>query len=361
MGKIFKILLLCIFILCGCSKNSSELSLPTNKETTPMADFTATPYPTITSTPRAIRWANELIQFNDMAIISDDEIWAVGQNGLIIHDYLTFGALRGEFDYSGEYNFTSGYLDDVEFTSPDDGWMLSWCGQVFHWDGESWSEARPTNLPYFLECTIYFSDISFASKDDGWLIGAEGASKSDSHRAILYHWDGTDWKELSLLNEVGRDNFSLVDVEVISTQEVWVVGNNNSDYQGVILFWNGKIWKELSTIENMDRLQSISATGPNDVWTTNGANIFRWDGNVWKIASQLQAHRVRSDFSDITIKAVNPENIWFGGYDQLVNWNGKTWQDVKDDGVLDIVDIEVSSDGKVWALTRSGTIFRLVR
>jgi hypothetical protein len=112
-----KNIIIVVFIPIMLVSCTARVPLTVTETPVPTVTQTATPLPTITATPTFMswQWSNALVTFNDMAVLSGSEVWAIGQNGTIIHDRPQIMHLTAPYEYPGEYNFASGgYLSATE-------------------------------------------------------------------------------------------------------------------------------------------------------------------------------------------------------------------------------------------------------
>jgi hypothetical protein len=322
----------------------TEIPLPT-------ATQTATPPPTATPTSISWQWSNALVTFNDMAVLSGSEIWAIGQNGTIIHDRPQIMHLTAPYEYPGEYNFASGgYLGAIDFISENDGWLTASGGQIFHWDGQKWN----TIIPFGFE-NPRWSDIDFAKSSIGW---AAGCQSSNSDVPVLRRWNHNSWENITLSGAI-NDGYCLNDIDVVSETDVWIVGEK---YQsGKLLHWDGLEWQEFPTPPEMGSGTAVSALDTGQVWVLGGNVIYYWDGSDWTYTEMpVGFWYSENTLAHATVLALSQSNVWVGGR-TLFHWDGSEWKDTSYNSKFGyIVDIEVDPDGNIWALTLLGTTLLLL-
>lgn len=352
-----------IFIICfvffamgGCNQTQASNNARQNIEpsavssVTPIKEFHIEPTSTDTW-----RYSNDLDRFIDMAVLPDYKVWAVSHRGTVIQDYLEFSHLVNR--YIKSYGF---YLNSINFVSPDDGWMTGAFGQIFHWDGKEWKSV----IKLGWERNISLYDVAFADKDDGWAVGCDFTeSHPAKYKVVLLKWDGNDWENVSLLGDIGRDNFCLKSIDVVSPINVWAVGEEFYA-KGVTLHWDGSKWHEIPSPKEMHYAHSISATSEDNVWVNSSnsieyEDIFHWNGQNWsQVQLPVSMHNSDADKTS-AILAVSQDDVWVGGR-MLFHWEGSSWKNMnygRNEG--DIVDIDTTPDGKVWALTDVGAILQL--
>lgn len=360
MKKSALIILFSYLLLNACASTtatSPTFVVETTDTATQTPTETAQLIPTATPTPVMFYGAHFLVVFYDMAILPNQEVWAVGDHGIIVHDYVQSYNLVESFAYIGDYGFGGdGFLNSVDFISPDDGWLTGWGGQIFHWNGKEWTAIIPFDRNFITSWT----DIKFASTNDGWVIGCN----YDEYSGFIMHWDGNKWSDVSLINEIGRNNFCLYSLDVVSSVDVWAVGNDFKE--GTILHWDGKKWNELPSSQNMRYVVDISALSNSDVWVAQAdgsldSTIFHWDGSAWDDTYLPISFSLGNTAKGVSILAISPNDVWAGGRG-LFHWDGKEWKDSHYDAKYGfIIDIEKLSDGTIWAMTHTGVTLRLFK
>lgn len=207
-------------------------------------------------------------------MISEEEGWAVGHGGIILH------YTNSEWQ---RYNMpVRSTLYDIDMISSIDGWAVGFDfgnqkALTLHWDGNNWAETiNPSN-------DILYS-LSMISSSDGWAVGgAHYDWDNNTWWGTTLHWDGTEWKEVK---NPAKGRIHAIDA--ILTNDVWAVGwdvNSGAENESIIIHWNGSNW---STVNNptSEVLNDISMLSTNDGWAVgnNGATI-HWDGSQWQLGS----------------------------------------------------------------------------
>jgi photosystem II stability/assembly factor-like uncharacterized protein len=134
------------------------------------------------------------------------DIWAVGDNGAIIH-----------FDGGSWQTVTSPVTDwliDVSMPRADLGYIVGNNGTILRWNGASWTKLDRT--PGFA-----LRGVEVLDDGTGWAVGHEGQ---------LWQLSGNEW--LSVASPTRND---LYDIVLLSADDGWAVGES-----GVILRWTDK-------------------------------------------------------------------------------------------------------------------------
>lgn len=292
------------------------------------------------------------IPLNALAFSSDGQVWAAGDDGILLHRE---GAAWKEVDSPAMHP-----LFDLSFASPTNGWAVGDGAEVLKWDGNGWSEILPYHGPGEGPggSTQVLYSVDAYAKDDVWMVGVmKGLDGKKSPYAV--HWDGTDLVEVSDFPEC---NCGLFDVLVRAQDDIYTAGS--SDLGAIIFHWDGSTWSS-TILAGADYLYALGQTIDGSVLAggievqrdqldTRGA-MFQWDGSQWqRIALPPLTGGIYA------LNALPTGQLVVGGEFTALR-KGFTWQPIITDiaGFQWIVDIEQDPQGSVWALTRSGNLFKL--
>jgi len=160
--------------------------------------------------------------FQDVAILSDTNIWAVGEVNII------------EYDSTGTQIYTP--------------------YGAAHWDGANWKLVKlPTNIG--LTYTQYLSStgiITFGSNDI-WIANPGGVHKFDGNKITQSYWLAKYPGNTGVL-----DNGQIV-------QKIWGTSDNNLyavGMGGAIAHFDGRSWQKLSSPTSLDIMDIYGATNP---------------------------------------------------------------------------------------------------
>lgn len=309
-----------------------------------------------------------------LAVVSASDIWVVGNgsNGPLIEHYdgTSWSIIPGP---------SNGALTQVAAVSASDVWAVGFSGnpsQTFieHYDGTNWSVVpSPSPGTRVNELT----GIAVTSANDIWTVGYDIGSDG-SEQTLIEHYDGTSWSVVTS-PDPGTGINQLVGVTVVSTSDVWSVGDYTASYGGVlqplIEHYNGTSWSVVSspTVDsgtNSYELLSVAAISSADIWAV-GSNfnsssvsptptlIEHWDGTAWTIVPSpttgaggyLQA-----------VAADSTSDVWAVGFssngstDQTLveHWDGSIWSIVTSPDVGTgnnaLYGVAAITPGDVWAI-----------
>ncbi len=266
--------------------------------------------------------ASDGITFNDVIALSDDDAWAVGtmNNGgtsapIMLH-----------------YDGFKWRLEDVE--NPNQLFAIDLMGNEWGWAAgngfiehavQSWTNGKSADPMMF--------GLDLLSSDDGWSVGEAG---------LIYHWDGSTWKEHSDMGIV------LYDVSVLSETFGFAVGEG-----GRIVRWDGTNWENSASPVSIS-LYGVDLVSDSEAWAVGeGGVILHWDGASWT----MQTSPANGVLNDIFM--TGGFEGWIVGEDGLIlHWNGEKWEVDLSRTTADLNAISMSSMNKGWAVGSGGTILR---
>jgi hypothetical protein len=206
----------------------------------------------------------------DTAVVSRDDIWAVGT-----------------YNTPGQLNKTL----------------------VMHWNGTGWTIVPSPNAPGF----NVLGSVVANSSTDAWAVGVTGSDGSvHDSRPLVMHWNGTAWSLVQVPLPIEAAEGSLIGVSALGSNNVWAVGayiGHDGLHYTLALRWNGSQWSVLPTYDvpgaGYDALRSIGITKAGQVWAVGwsaptrppgtfaaplaypGATtmILRWNNTAWERVS----------------------------------------------------------------------------
>lgn len=331
--------------------------------------------------------ASNAVELNDLAVLSDNNIWIVGQVSVsqMFHSKSPF------------------------FPGP----IESLAGQplIEHWDGHTWQiVASPVGASPegFLNNTNQLTSISAISANDIWAMGTQISKDNTGYMLIsgedmplVEHWDGTSWTEKQLPNSLQTQGVDSTTIQALSANDVWSfdegVNFNVTSVQPVpfdpsatpgtsiiigkalahptfsqhILHWDGQNWHEMQFPADLSKsvsLGSVSVIADNNIWVfgseavdANGTPVtgatqtgqlkyvsvvYHWDGTTWSKAATPDV--AGANLNNVSVSA--PNDYWLFGSTQkdqplTEHWDGKAWR---------VVTLTTPANGSVSQVTVAG-------
>ncbi len=293
------------------------------------------------------------IPLNALAFTPSGSAWAAGDDGILLQrDGLTWKQVSSP---------AKNPLYDLKFSSATNGWAVGDGAEVLRWDGNQWKEALPYHAPGEGPggSTQILYAVDVYSANEAWMVGVIKGIDG-KNRPYIIHWNGTDLLEESAFPEC---NCGLNAVLIQGSKDVFAAGS--SDMGAVIFHWDGTSWTS-TNLAGADSLYVLSRSPDGTLWAggieiardlsdTRGA-LFRWDGSQWQ---RVALPPITGGIYALSV--LSGGQIVVGG-DFTAMLAGLEWQPITTDiaGYRWIVDIEQDLQNNVWALTKSGNIFKLV-
>jgi hypothetical protein len=166
------------------------------------------------------------VNFKDMCVLSDQDIWISGSGGAIIH----YDGANWETRNSG----TEQDLYAIDMIDANEGWAVGE-GVILHCDSGIWI-VMPDVDPQ-----ISFKDVHIFSNDDVYFVGYGFTSGG-----VVLHWTGT-----MLLNDF-QVNGNIETLAADSKENIWSVGAGN-----IRIHYDGASW----SVDNSALPESINIHG----------------------------------------------------------------------------------------------------
>ncbi len=210
-------------------------------------------------------------------------------------------------------------------------------------------------------------DVEVLSENDIWAVGNFGDFVAPEPQ--VQHWNGTSWQLVTLPGGFIGD---LLGVSAVAANDVWFVGGAASTGETFIFHWDGtSITRVASPNPGLyNRLYDVVALAPNDVWAvgeyaSGGVSktlIEHWDGTQWSVVPSPTS---RNEYTELLgVAAVSANDIWAvgeaGSKPYALHWDGTTWQQVTTPNLpfSRFTDVSATSGGEVWAVgdSNNGTL-----
>lgn len=177
-------------------------------------------------------------------------------------------------------------------------------------------------------------DVEAITHDDVWAVGENGGAG-----ALIMHWDGTRWDIMPSPTENGWG--TLYEIDALARDDIWVAGTIGW-VRTLILHWDGTEWSVVPSpnSQNLNLLYSVSAVSPTDAWAvgytfTSGSGIYRalimrWDGEQWSMVSSPSLDNSTTLWD---IEAISRDDVWAVGTGRrsgtndalILHWDGSRW------------------------------------
>jgi len=194
----------------------------------------------------------------------------------------------------------------------------------------------------------FLSDVDAVDTSSAWVIGG---------REILRTTDGGDtWMQQEYSTGCGFDA-----VSACNASEVWVVGNNNSQFSGrsVIIHTDngGEEW-----VTQLDEegycLRDVCAVGSSNAWAVgdNGTVLTTSDGGATWVSRDCGTKSVLN-----SVWALDADTAWVAGEGGTILKtvdNGLTWETLDAGGTRTLYGIHTLDGSIIWAVGALGTVLK---
>ena len=150
------------------------------------------------------------------------------------------------------------------------------------------------------------------------------------------------------IDTLGNYGSYLKDVSIVEEDNIWVVGNIETDSGRFNLAkWNGGNWILYQVGPTGNNLYSIWYFYENDIWVTNVCSSYNWNGAEW-IYYRFSSGGVGVDAcAGNAIWGSSPEDIWFvGSGGSIVHYDGSGFTHMESGTEVDLVDVDGTPDGE---------------
>ena len=224
--------------------------------------------------------------------------------------------------------FTTANLYTVYGFASDDLYAAGDCGMMYHFNGTDWKEML----------TPEFSTIDSMWGTDASNIYAVGGG--------VLHYNGKFW-EVADTGPIEQ----LYDIWGTATDNIYVVGR-----AGAFIRYNGESWKKIVT-NTAYTLTGIWGSGPEDIYITARSADTDGTGAIlhYNGTSVTSTTIPGESFSDIWGTA--PDNIYVLGTNGIFHFNGTSWQQEYHDKSQQFTEITGTDKDNIYAIAyNSGTV-----
>lgn len=239
---------------------------------------------------------------SDLAVIADDDVWAVGRLSLAHWDGTSWKDVApASTTYRQEFN-------GVWAGAKNDVWVTSWGSDspanLQHWNGTAWTTTAHPG-------PSYLNAIWGASPNDVW-VSFETSAPGGSGDGM--HWDGTSWKILA----TGPRGYA---IHGSSANDVWSVGD-----AGKIRRYDGTSWKNV-TSGTASPLYTVRAFSPTDAWAGGeGGALLRWNGASWSPGASAPPLAEPATNAVVGLAGPSSSDLWVATRaGEVFHWDGVSW------------------------------------
>ncbi|MFF9143805.1 hypothetical protein ACF1BN_02915 [Streptomyces sp. NPDC014861] len=209
---------------------------------------------------------------------------------------------------------------------------------AMRWTGRGW-QAPPQPAEHGR-----LDDLAVGAPDQVWAVGSRndpvGETDWSRDRALLQHWNGTAWREVTLPFPEEAEHSSLSAVDVDARGSVWVHGAY-VDASGAYLpvLFRGKAdgsggWTSLPADTGLTWVSQLEA-GPGGTVLAIGDGVSRFDGTAWTRqtlppaldGAMYDGIEFRTAKDIWAVGHIRDENLWRRPV--IVRYDGRAWRTVR--------------------------------
>jgi photosystem II stability/assembly factor-like uncharacterized protein len=251
---------------------------------------------------------------------------------------------------------------------------------IFHYDGSTWNLVPVPKFPGFpsAQSAYNLTSVTFGppnnpiSKNDGWTVGfnstlspfAAGPSQpcgggvSPTCSSVALHWDGITWRA-ETAGLTGADAGPLWSAFMVSSTDVWAVGQNVAGTAGTLWHWTGVPglgggWNLPQLHVNGVLFYSVYMVSSTEGWAVgSGGAIYHYFGGTWTAFTSPVTVSLRS------VYMLSPTEGWaVGDGGTIIHYSSGTWSGPVSPGTTsnNLMSIFMISSTEGWAFGLAGTI-----
>lgn len=292
---------------------------------------------------------------NDLAALSNSDVWAVGGVGTILH----YNGLT----WTKEEILVNMNLYGVDVVDSTHGWAVGESGTILFWNGTTWTQVSSPTTSTLRSLSMSSSTSGWAVGDGGTIIYFNGGSwvltnspVSTTLRSVAVSldsstaWAAGDGGIVIRLGETGWEPVTtgtpndLLTILLTPALNVWVAGK-----YGTVLRWNGISWNDYS-MDSIFTIRSIilgSVGGPiaGGYYRGQGDILYWQGGNNW----QLDAHSSLGHEPIYSLLSIDDSEFWAAGDGGAVyHINDEIWN-YQLTPSLDLLTVEVPEHNFGWS------------
>ena len=264
--------------------------------------------------------------FNDVAIINDTDIWAVGDvplkdssaNGYSVYNLVGWDgnqwavyAVRS-YVFCGQPAMNSSYGSAISLWNPNDIWIAT-NGEIVRWNGTSQS------VPMCVETPAGFDIYKIWGSDSNhvFAVGRAGG---------LAQYDGQAWRTFSSGTTLDiRDVWGVSD-STTGEQDILAVASDEFTNNGVAVL---QLSGTQATLLQTSGLPTTSIVG---VWSANGKEWYVCGDGLYMTRDLNQPWQRITDVPSIFLEAIRgtgPNDIFAVGNGAVLHFDGSRWVDLR--------------------------------
>ncbi len=249
---------------------------------------------------------------------------------------------NGGSSWSTQVSGTPNVLNDISAYDSSHAWAVGSSNVIREYNGVSWSAYPEVS-------TDDFEGVEAISPTNVWVVGYDNTGWDGK----IVHYDGNNWTTETFPGDHDVGNFNLFyDVAAADSNNVWAVGYGGV-YGGIIYKYNGANWSA-QTSNSSSWLYGVAALDANNVWAVGSAGTILHTTNGGASWSAQTSGTTNNLYS---ISIVDANNIWaVGANGTILKYNGSSWSTLSSITSLSLSGLVAVNSATLWAVGASGAI-----
>lgn len=265
----------------------------------------------------------------DLVMVSPDEGWTVGEQGVIMH--YTQGQL------AAVPTPTTDRLTAIFMLNATEGWAVGYNNVILHYHNGQWEKDKSVSIGPYGGLGPDLTDIEMVSHQEGWAVGH-----------TLYHYQENVWQEIP--NTLFEEGHTLQEVSLVTPNEGWAVGS-----MGVIYHYANNQWQRVES-PTTNTLYSIDMINPDEGWAAGqNSTLLHYHQGEWTVVSETSPPPTLNALSWVEDEGWAVEST-----DTIMHYQNGMWQPVETfltpTTQLRAIDMVDKDNG--WAVGDQGMIVR---
>jgi len=182
-----------------------------------------------------------------------------------------------------------------------------------------------------------------------WMDGL--VRKDSSDLVTVTTGDTTSHNFIWEIDTLGSSGSYLNDVAIINENDIWVVGNIETDsMQYNAAHWDGSEWELIDIYSNTLDLYSIQYFNENDIWVTDICSPIHWDGNEWTLY-HLQNMGLDACAGNAIWGTSSNDMYFVGDNGSIVHYDGSEFVGIESEYEVRLLEIHGTPDGEYVFIT----------
>jgi hypothetical protein len=134
-------------------------------------------------------------------------------------------------------------------------------GNAVRYNGTKWTTAPSTGMA--------LQSASALSANDIWVLGDKPGTVAGNFRLVVKHWNGKTWSaaKLPAVAVPGGEDAYADQITAISDRNIWVTGYLGFDGpDALLLHWNGAAWSQVTIPYELGDPIEMAADGTGGIW-----------------------------------------------------------------------------------------------